>query len=252
MKPCFIDVHCHLDLCKGIPAVIAKAKKAGAGIIVTQGTNKETNRKALELAQQYPEVKAALGLYPIDALQMSNKELEEELTFIRKNKEKIVAIGEVGMDFKEDEDEHETQARVFSQLIKVGIELDKPIIVHSRKAELACIELLEKYKAKKVIMHCFSGKRKLVERIIQNGWYLTIPTSAAYATQFQEYALLVPLEQVFCETDAPFLHPDKGKGITNEPGNVSTSYNVLAQAKHVSLEEVTQALCANYQKLFLE
>ena len=152
------------------------------------------------------------------------------------------------MDFKEDEKEHERQKKIFKKCISLSIDLDKPIIIHSRKAELECIELLESLKAKKVIMHCFCGKWKLVERIQNNGWFLTVPTSVVKSEQFQRVAREVPLDQLFCETDAPFLHPEKKW--PNEPALVVESYMKIAELKKISLEEVTQAIESNYAKLF--
>ncbi|MBI3334252.1 TatD family hydrolase [Candidatus Pacearchaeota archaeon] len=251
MKPCFIDVHCHLEMCEDISKCIRNAEKKDVGIILTQGTSIETNRKALELAEKYDDVKVCLGIYPIDSLKMSDDEIKNELDFIRKNADKIVAIGEVGMDFKEDEKSWRRQEEIFGKFVKLSIELDKPIIVHSRKAEEKVIEVLEDEKAKKVIMHCFCGKKRLVERIVKNNWYLTIPTNVTYSTQFQDNAAAVPLNQLFCETDSPFLHPDKNvKEWKNEPGNVIESYKKIAEIKGMKLEEVEKKIYENYEKLF--
>ena len=166
----FIDVHCHLDLLKDIPDSINKAKEKGVGAIVTAGIDYATNRKVLELSERYNIVKAALGVYPIDALKMSEKGIDEEIKFIRNNKEKIIAIGEVGMDFKES-NEVKRQEETFLKFIKLAKELGKPLIVHSRKSEERCIEILEAAMAKKIVMHCFCGSLKLVRRIVENGWY---------------------------------------------------------------------------------
>ncbi len=244
----FIDIHCHLEMLPDIPQVIQRARKADVHIILTQGVNIETNRKALELSSAYSEVKVALGLYPIDALKLSDAEIDVEIAFTRKNSKKITAIGEVGMDFKEDEKEHGRQKEIFEKFINLSIELNKPIIVHSRKAEQECIELLESLKAKKVIMHCFCGKWKLVERIQKNGWFLTVPTSVVHSQQFQTIAREIPLNQLFCETDAPYLHPEKK--FPNEPALVVESYKKIAELKKVSLKEVQEKIAENYRRLF--
>lgn len=248
MKSSYIDVHCHLEICKGINNCIKNAKKKGVELILTQGTDVKTNRKTLELSEEYEEVKACLGIYPIDALKMSDEEVKKEINFILKNKNKIVAIGEVGIDFKEDAVNHERQKKIFSDFVKLSMEIDKPVIVHSRKAEEECIEILEKMKAKKVIMHCFCGKRKLVERIVGNNWYLTIPTSVKNGQQFQDNAKIVPIHQLFCETDSPFLHPDKKDN--NEPANVVVSYEKIADIKGMKLDEVKDKIFENYLSIF--
>lgn len=254
MKPCFIDIHCHLEAVVDRDNAVKNAKKKDVGVILTQGTDVKTNREALKLSEKYDNVKACLGLYPIDALKMSDEEIVNEIKFIRKNKDKIVGIGEVGMDFKGMEPsfqtslEHDRQREIFSDFIELAIELDKPIIVHSRKAEIECIELLEKLNVKKVIMHCFCGNRKLVERIVANKWYLTIPTNVKSSAQFQDNAKIVPINLLFCETDSPFLHPDKLKN--NTPENVIISYEKIAEIKKMKIGDVKDKIYENYTKLF--
>ena len=247
MKSCFIDVHCHLDSLSDIDKVVEHAKKQQVNIIVTQGTNVETNRKAFELSEEFPEVKLALGMYPVEGVKISSKDLDKEIDFIRKNKKQVVAIGEVGLDLKE-LDSLDIQSKVFQKMIDLALELDVPIIVHSRKAELQCIEMLEKSKIKKVIMHCFCGKFSLVKRIVENGWSLSIPTSVRHSTQFQDTIKLVPIEQLFCETDSPYLHPNKE--FPNEPGNVVESYKKIAEIKGLGLEETKNQIFENFKMLF--
>jgi TatD DNase family protein len=245
----FIDVHCHLDFYddEKIEAIVKGARKANVGVIVNNGVNRKANRKVLELAEKYPEIKAALGLYPIDALKMSDLEIEEEIKFIRMNKKKIVALGEVGMDFKEN-NETEKQRKIFQKIINLALEIDKPLIVHSRKAEKEVIEMLEKNNVKKVVMHCFSGNFKLVERIIANGWMLTIPTSVKNSEHFQRVIGITPIEQLLCETDSPFLHPNKEQN--NVPANVVESYKKIAEIKNLDIEKVEKEIEKNFERIF--
>jgi len=247
----FIDIHCHLDILENLSEVIERARKADVGLIVAQGVDVKTNRQVLELASKYKEVKAALGIYPIDALKLSDKEIDKEIEFIRNNEKRVSAIGEVGIDFKMDLKEHERQKKTFSKFVLLSIELDKPIIIHSRKAEEECIEILEELKAKKVIMHCFCGKKKFVSRIKDNDWYITIPTSVTRSQQFQEIALEFPLDRLFCETDAPFLHPFKSfSEEKNEPSFVVESYKKIAELCKMKLVDVEKQIEKNYRKLF--
>lgn len=244
----FIDVHCHLDMLKDLDSVVDRARKAEVGAIIAQGVDIETNRHVLDLVSKYKEVKAALGIYPMDALKMKDSEIDGEIEFIRKNSKKIVAIGEVGIDFKEDSKEHERQKKIFRKFVSLSMDLDIPIIIHSRKAEEECIEILEEMKARKVVMHCFCGKRKFVERIKNNGWYITVPTSVIRSQQFQEIALNYPIDRLFCETDAPFLHPFKGD--KNEPSLVVESYNKIAELRSLDLKKVEKQIEKNYKNLF--
>lgn len=247
----FIDCHCHLDYFSDleIAEIIVKARAANVGRILSAGISTKTNRKTLALSEQYPEVKVCLGIYPIDGIDMETKEIDAEIDFIRKNANRMIAIGEVGMDYKETEDRI-VQEKNFRKFISLAVLLDKPIVVHSRKAEEKCIEVLEEMGAKKVIMHCFSGKKKLVERIIANGWFLTVPTSVARSEQFQELVKTVPLPQLLCETDSPFMHPagyDAGK---NDPSNIVASYEKIAELKGLPIGEVEKEIEGNFEKLF--
>lgn len=244
----FIDVHCHLDRCKGNSEdIISRARNANVGIIVNNGVGKEANRKTLELSKKFNEIKAALGIYPLDALKLTDKEIDTEIEFIRKNRDRVVAIGEVGLDLKENK-EIEKQIKNFEKFIKLSMALDIPIIVHSRKAEKECIDLLEKTGAKKVVMHCFSGDFKLVERIKNDGWFFSTPAIIKFSEHFQKLAREVPIEQLFCETDSPYLHPDKK--MNNEPALVVEGYKKIAEIKGISLKECESKIENNYKNLF--
>ncbi len=244
----YIDVHCHIDFYENVSSIIKDAKKAGVKIIINNGINQETNRKTLDLAKNFPEVKAALGIYPLNALKMADSKIDAEISFIRENKDKMVAIGEVGLDFKEDKENIERQKEIFYKFINLALELDKPIIVHSRKAEKECIEILEKSGIKKVIMHCFSGKFSLAKKIESLGWFLSIPASVKNSEHFQNIAKNISINNLFCETDSPYLHPDKKRD--NTPKFVVESYKKIAELKGISLTEVKDKIEKNYNSLF--
>jgi len=255
-----IDVHTHLDhslLISKIDEIVNRAKAAGLKHIVTNGINPETNRICLDISKKYETVKCAMGLYPRSALKKEiesgdyplkayDYDVDEEIGFIRKNKNSIVAISEVGLDFVDGEDMQ--QIEDFEKMIKLAEELNKPIVVHSRKAEQKCIEMLESSKNKKIIMHCFSGKKSLVKRISDNGWFLTAPTIIVRSQQFQDIARSVPVSQLFCETDSPYLSPYKEQ--YNEPAFVIESYNKIAEIKNMDVIEVMNNIYMNWQKVF--
>ncbi|MBR9699123.1 TatD family hydrolase [Candidatus Woesearchaeota archaeon] len=247
-----IDIHCHLDfpeLYEQIEEVIKKAQKAQVEIILTNGIDPKTNRIALELAEKYGSVESALGFYPPDYSRkaFNEEEFSDELAFISKNKDKIAAIGEIGMDYKNVKDK-ELQKMIFTKLVKLAKNIDKPMLIHSRKAEEDVIDILEKEGAKKVIMHCFSGKKKLIERASDLGYYFSIPTAVVKSEQFQETIKIVPINQLFAETDAPFLSPFKDK--RNEPAFIVESYKKIAEIKNMTLEEVRNNIFMNWQGLF--
>src|SRR3989344_1438282 len=255
-----IDAHSHLDhhlLISKIDEVIRRAKNIGLKHIITNGINPETNRICLELSKKYDIVECGMGLYPRDALKKDiesgdyplktiDYDVDEELNFIRKNKNSIVAVSEVGLDFVGGESRQ--QIEDFEKVIKLSQEISKPVVVHSRKAEQKCIEILESFSMKKVVMHCFSGKKQLVKRIADNGWYLTVPTIVVRSFQFQDITKNVPITQLFCETDSPYLSPYKEQ--MNEPAYVIEGYNKIAELKNMDVNEVINNIYMNWQRVF--
>lgn len=242
----FIDIHSHLDLMKDLDSVIENASVKNVRI-VTASTTKKSIGKTLEISKKYENVFCTLGLYPIDALKLSDSEVDQAIELIREKKNSIAGIGEVGLDLKHSY-ELEKQKTNLKKFIELAKELNKPLIVHSRRAEKEAIEYLESFNYNKIIMHCFSGNFKLVNRIIENGWFFSIPTSVKSSEHFQKVIEITPLEQLFCETDSPYLHPDRK--FPNEPSNVLESYKKIAEIKNISLEKVEKRIEENYKNLF--
>lgn len=244
-----IDIHCHLDFPdfeKDLDSVIERAKKAGVVVIITAGLNPETNRKALEIAGKYSIVKAALGIYPQYAAEMSDDDVEKEIDFIRKSKP--YAISEVGLDATYPE--MEKQKKVFEKMIALAKELNIPIIVHSRKAEKEACEMLISNNARKVVVHCFNGKLSLAKEMEAKGFFFSIPAIISHASQFRELAKAVNSMHLLTETDAPFLSAVKGE--RNEPSAVKGIVDEISGIKRVEAEEMAKIIFSNYQKLFMQ
>lgn len=246
MKPKFVDVHAHLDMCEDEGSIIRRAKEQDV-LIVAAGVDHKSNATLLNLAKNKENLIVCMGLYPTEAEKLNDKEIEKEINFIKDNKDKIVGISEIGLDLHEGED-LEKQKKALRKLVGLAKDLDKPVVIHSRKAEEETIEFLEAFKYKKIIMHCFSASMKLVKRIVENGWSLSIPTNVKYSEHFQKIIENVPIENLFCETDSPFLHPEKERN--NEPSNVIESYKKIAEIKEMNLDEVKLSLWSNYERIF--
>jgi len=250
-----VDVHAHLDqkvILDNIDEVIARAKAAGVKKIITNGLNPESNRISLELAKKYDIVEAALGWYPRDALSEEEgfekaqlRDIEEELEFIKK--QKIVALGEVGLDLKHGKD-IKSQQQDFQKFIDLSEKMKIPLIIHSRNAELEAIEQLESSNAK-IVMHCFGGKHKLAKRIGDNGWSFSIPTNIVNSQHFQKIVEMTNLSQILTETDSPYLSPFKDK--TNEPSFIVESIKKIAEIKKMETIEIENNIFMNYQKKFM-
>ncbi|MFH1590752.1 MAG: TatD family hydrolase [archaeon] len=245
-----IDAHTHLDdkQFSDIDDVIVRAKDAGVKRIVTNGIDVASNRKALALADKYDIVLPALGLYPIEATKMSADAIDEEIAFIRSKRDAIISIGEIGIDEHWLRDKVGEMVGPFRKMIALAKELEKPITVHSRDAEERTIEVLEEEDAKNVIMHCFGGGKKLVKRILDNGWYLTIPTSVVYDGHFQWIVEMAPLSRILTETDAPYLGPVRGE--RNEPAFIKAAVEKIAEIKKMVPEEAANIIFKNYMEVF--
>jgi TatD DNase family protein len=260
-----VDVHTHLDLGEyeqygGVDKLLEECAANGVKVIVANGVNIDSNRKTLEIAKKHHLVKVALGIYPTHCLEMieegREKEFNEELHFIEENikNKKCIAIGEVGLEYKEiarlDEKKRNIQKDCLRKFIHIAKRYDIPIIVHSRGAELEVVELLEEegMKNHKVIMHCFSGRKHLVQRIRDNKWYFSIPCNVDRTLHFQQIVKDTPMEQLLTETDAPYLSPVPGK--INRSDNVIYSIKKIAELKQMTPEEVSNIIYSNYQRLF--
>jgi TatD DNase family protein len=239
-----VDVHAHLDHRQFDKDRDEAIKRAERILIINNGLNPETNRKTLELSSKYKNVKAALGLYPIDALKIKN--LDEELDFIRKNKDKIVAVGEVGLDYYWEKQKKKEEKEIFQKIIDLAEEIKKPVIVHSREAELDAIEMLESSKVK-AVLHCF-GAFELVKRAIDNGFFLSIPANVVFSGHFQKIVEMAELRNLLTETDSPYLSPFRGK--RNEPSFVEKGLEKIAKIKNISKEEAEETIWNNFNKIF--
>ena len=246
----YIDVHAHIDFpeyVKEIKNVVEECEQKKVTTIIN-GVNPESNRKILELSKKYNILKPALGFYPTDVEKINEDEFDRELDFISKSK--CIAFGEVGLDFKntKNEQEQKKQKNAFWKFIELGEKTNKPLIIHSRKAELEIIEMLESSKLKKPIMHCFSGKKRLVERCADNGWYFSVPVIVNKLQQFQELVKYTNINQLLTETDSPYLGPVPGE--KNYPWNVKIAVKKIAELKEFEEKEVENNIFMNYQRLF--
>lgn len=247
-----IDIHAHLDhwkFKKDIGEVIARAREKGFKVIINNGTDIKSNRKVLDLMERYDIAEAALGIYPIEGKELSEEEINKEIEFIEKNKNKIKAIGEVGLDYhwEKDDKEIKKQKILFEKFIKLAEKINKPIIIHSRNAEQDCIEMIESSNIKKADFHCFNGNKALIKRIADNGYYFSIPTNIVKNKNIKAIVKIASISQLFTETDSPYLSPFEGR---NEPVNILETIKKIAEIKNMDEKEVVNNIYMNYQKVF--
>ncbi|HLD15444.1 MAG TPA: TatD family hydrolase [Candidatus Nanoarchaeia archaeon] len=242
-----VDVHAHLHLPQFNEDRAEVIKRASNVLIIENGLDPESNRKVLELSKKFLNVKAALGFYPTHVIKLSEKQFEDELKFVAKNSDKIAAIGEVGLDFQDIEDK-KLQIERFGHVIKLAKKLNKPLIVHSRKAEKETLEFLETFNYKKINMHCFCGNKKLLKKINDLNFYMSIPPNVIRSQQFQIAIETININNLLTETDCPYLSPFVGK--RNEPAFVIESIKKIAEIKKFNLVETENNIFMNFQKLF--
>ena len=261
-----IDIHAHLESSqfkKDLKETINRAKKSGVTTIINSGVNPETNRKTLELSKKYNIIKSSFGIYPIDAIVKeieSGKEnfprgikpfeVDRELDWIEKHRNNCVAIGEVGLDYNWQEfTKHKnSQIKNFEKTITLAKKIEKPLIIHSRKAELDAIAILEKHQCKNVVMHCFNGKKSLIKRGIENGWLFSVPPVITRLEHFKMLVKMVPLKQLLTETDSPYLSPVAET--RNEPANIAITIKEIAKIKNLDEEKIAEQIFNNAKKIF--
>ena len=249
------DTHVHLNaeqFEEDLAEVIARAQEAGVTNMVVVGFDRPTITKAMELVEEYDFLYAAVGWHPVDAIDMTDADLEwiESLTA----HPKVVAIGEMGLDYYWDKSPKDIQMEVFRKQIRLAKKVKLPIIIHNREATADTIAILQEEGAAEVggIMHCFSGSVETAKVCVDMNFYISLggPVTFKNAKKPKEVAAEVPLDRLLIETDCPYLAPHPYRGKRNEPSYVKLVAEQIAEIKQISIEEVSQVTTANAKKLF--
>jgi TatD DNase family protein len=245
-----MDTHTHL--CDPVfdpdrSEVLRRAADAGIEAIIAVGENLSDAKKNLELAASHPILKPAAGLYPAI---LDQAQAEKMLNFIKRRQEKLVAIGEVGLDYwvVKDESEKALQRQIFKSFIELANKLDLPVNVHSRSAGRQAVALLLECGASKVQLHAFDGKASTALPAVEAGYFFSIPPSVVRSRQKQKLVKRLPLSCLLAETDSPVLGPSPDE--RNEPANITISIRAIAELKDVDEAEVIEAVTGNTQKLY--
>ncbi len=244
------DSHCHLDDSRydeDREQVLARAAEAGVKFIVNPGADLETSRNAVDMAAKHANIYAAVGVHPHDAKDMD----DDVLKFIAHLavKPKVVAIGEIGLDFHYDFSPREVQRHWFIEQIHLAKGLGLPIVVHDREANQEIFDTLKAEKAFEtgVLLHCYSGSAELAKQYLKHDAMLSIagPITFSNARKTVEVVQAVPLEHLLIETDGPYLAPVPYRGKRNEPAYVRFVAEKIADIKGISVEEVGEQTCRN-------
>ena len=248
-----IDTHSHINMLENITTDEAVQNAAEQGIekIIVPAANPADFTGIMELINKYDNVYGMLGVHPSDAKDW-NDSLTEEIKKLAENK-KIVAIGEIGLDYYWDKSFNDLQKEVFIKQIKLANELNLPIDVHDREAHKDTFDILKEYnKGSKVVMHCFSGSVEFAKECIKEGWYLGIGGVVTFknAVKMKEVVQAVPLEHILLETDAPYLTPVPYRGKENQPAYVKFVAEEIAKLRNINIEEVNSVTTANAERVF--
>jgi TatD DNase family protein len=239
-----VDTHTHLELCDPPDAeLVATAAEAGVTRIVTVGTTGASGRAALQAAEDFPQVYAAIGRHPNEATGFDGADLAELQALVAHPK--CVAIGETGLDYYRDYAPRADQERAFEAQIELARQTGKPLVIHTRAADEDTLRVLEQRAGGvRVILHCFSMADRLEQCLAHEDWWLSFAGNVTYpkSAPLREAALRVPIDRLLVETDAPFLSPQAVRGQPNQPANVVHTAKALAVERRVPYDELAAAI----------
>jgi len=248
-----IDTHCHLDFPEfdcDREAVIQRAREQGVNCIVNIGSSIEGSRRSVELSRKYDSVYAVVGIHPHEADNIS----EEAENIIRNlaKEDKVVAIGEIGLDYFKHYSKPQNQLPLFLSLLKVAQELSLPLVIHTRQAQKDTLSILKEAMPVKAVIHCFSGDLDFLNECLDLGFLISFTCNVTYkkADTLRQVLKSVPLDKLLLETDAPYLSPEGFRGKRNEPMQVRLLAERVAQIKGLSLEEVADKTTQNAKSFF--
>lgn len=251
-----IDSHAHLDFDRfeaDFNGVLERARQAGVVQIVTIGASHEfdSNLRALEIARAHRQVFCTLGIHPHDASMVREAHLDQ-IRGLTLAESKVVAIGEIGLDYHYERSPRDVQVRVFRDFLRLAHELDKPVVIHTREAEEETLAVLEEEEVHSGVLHCFSGSPHLAERALELGLYVSLSGIVTFknAEDVKRVARDLPDDRIMVETDAPYLAPVPRRGKRNEPAYVRHTLEFVAELRGLPPHELAALTTANTRRLF--
>ncbi len=248
------DTHAHYDaeqFDSDRDEVLSGLPGRGVGLVVNPGCDIPTSRTAISLARQYPFLYAAVGYHPENCGPYREEELDQLRRLAREPK--VVAIGEIGLDYYwEENPPREFQQKVFRDQMALAQELDLPVIVHDREAHGDSLAIVKEFPQVRGVFHCFSGSAEMARELVKLGWMLSFTGVLTYknARKAVDAAAAVPLERLMIETDSPYMAPVPRRGERNDSGNVRYICEKLAQVKGISPEECAAVTMENGKRFF--
>lgn len=249
----YFDTHAHLDDEKfdaDREEIIEHIKSEGVSLVVNIGADMESSKTTVELAEKYDFIYAAVGVHPYDEPDLTDDDILE-LRQLAKS-EKVVAIGEIGLDYHFPDTDKEGQKEGFRKQIALAKELNLPYVVHDRDSHQDCYDIIKESGYFRGVMHCFSGSSEFAKQMTDLGFYISFAGTVTFknAKKVKEAAKTVPLDRILIETDCPYLSPEPNRGKRNNPANVRYTAEVLAEIKGISLDEMAKITMENGKRFY--
>lgn len=251
----FIDSHCHLNMLVeeegGLEAVLQQAKENNVEHILSISIDTESCHEVISIAEQYPDITASVGIHP-NVDKAENFTIEELINLA--SHDKVIAVGETGLDYFRSEGDLEWQRNRFRTHIEAAKQLNKPLIVHTREARDDTMDILEQEDATQAggIIHCFTENWETAKRALDIGFYISLSGIVTFknAVELQDVAKQLPLDRILIETDAPYLAPVPYRGKTNKPAFVKHVAEFLAELRGDTVENIAATTTENFRTLF--
>jgi len=247
-----VDTHCHLyfeELNKDLDGVLSRANELGVNKFICVGTNLSDSYESLSLAQKYKSIYATAGIHPHDSKDAAKDDLQELRKLL--DNEKIVAVGEMGLDYFRNISNPDTQKIFFKHQLKLAEEINKPIVFHNREADEDIINILSDFPNVIGVAHCFSSSYETAIKLIEMGFFISFSGNLTFKnSHLPEVAKKLPLDRLLVETDSPFLSPVPFRGKTNEPGRARYVVEKLAEIFDSDIDQIASITTANAKNLF--
>jgi len=252
----FVDAHIHLsdpEYNQKVGKIVEDAKRSNVVALVSNSMNFQTSLLSLQLAEEYPSlVYAALGIHPWNVRNLSPNEMKDVTNLIFQRKEKVVAVGEIGLDFQyaRSRELQDSQLQIFDEMLRTAEKLSLPVIIHSRGTTSQVMSLLPSYGVKMTLLHWFSRPIELLPQIVDRGYYITEGPPAVYSSGIREIVRRIPLTNLLTETDGPVRFGGPFKGEMTKPSFIPSVVKAIAQIKDMKGTEVANQILKNFANFF--
>ena len=249
----FIDTHCHLDKLDSSPEeAIFEANQVGVSTMITISVDESSLNFVSSLVNRFPCVYGSVGFHPHEASSLTGI-LEERIIQLAKDQDKLIAIGETGLDYHYMHSPAKIQQQVFRKHLEIADMLNLPLILHTREAENDTINILKDFPERPIgVAHSFTGSFEMAKKLVDMGWYLGINGIVTFknAEDLREVVRWLPLDKLLLETDSPFLAPIPFRGKPNKPAHIPSIANFVSELKKIPIEKIAEETSKNAQKLF--